>query len=54
MDLIYVEKCSIFVDIQLILMTLRVILTKDATEGVEEGQVNANVSGIEKDKEEQA
>ncbi len=54
MDLIYVEKCSIFVDIQLILMTLRVILTKDATEGVEEGRVNANVSGAAKNTEEQA
>ena len=43
LDMIYVEKCSVFLDIQLILMTLRVIFTKDATEGVAEGEVNANV-----------
>ncbi|SDB38391.1 exopolysaccharide biosynthesis polyprenyl glycosylphosphotransferase [Pseudobutyrivibrio sp. YE44] len=43
LDMIYCEKCSVLLDIQLILMTLRVIFTKDATEGVEEGAVNANV-----------
>lgn len=43
LDMIYVEKCSVFLDIQLILMTLRVIFTKDATEGVAEGETNANV-----------
>ena len=43
LDMIYVEKCSVLLDIQLILMTLRVILTKDATEGVEEGKTNAGV-----------
>lgn len=44
LDMIYCEKCSVLLDIQLILMTLRVIFTKDATEGVEEGAVNANVT----------
>lgn len=44
LDLIYVEKCSIILDIQLILLTLKVILTKDATEGVAEGQFTANVA----------
>ncbi len=43
LDMIYCEKCSVLLDIQLILMTLRVVFTKDATEGVEEGAVNANV-----------
>ena len=43
LDMIYVEKCSVLLDIQLILMTLRVIFTKDATEGVAEGETNANV-----------
>lgn len=43
LDMIYCEKCSVLLDIQLILMTLRVIFTKDATEGVAEGEVNANV-----------
>jgi hypothetical protein len=41
--MIYCEKCSVLLDIQLILMTLRVIFTKDATEGVAEGATNANV-----------
>ena len=43
LDMIYCEKCSVLLDIQLILMTLRVIFTKDATEGVAEGTTNANV-----------
>ncbi|QFJ53989.1 exopolysaccharide biosynthesis polyprenyl glycosylphosphotransferase [Pseudobutyrivibrio xylanivorans] len=43
LDMIYCEKCSVLLDIQLILMTLRVIFTRDATEGVEEGAINANV-----------
>jgi len=43
LDMIYVEKCSVLLDIQLILMTIRVIFTKDATEGVAEGETNANV-----------
>ena len=43
LDMIYVENCSVLLDIQLILMTLRVILTKDATEGIEEGKTNANI-----------
>ena len=43
LDMIYCEKCSVLLDIQLILMTLRVIFTKDATEGVAEGETNANV-----------
>lgn len=34
-DLMYIEKCSIFQDIQLILLTLRVIFVKDAADGVE-------------------
>ncbi len=43
LDMMYVKKCSVLLDIQLILMTIRVIFTKDATEGVKEGQTNANV-----------
>ncbi len=43
LDMIYCEKCSVLLDIQLILMTLRVIFTKEATEGVEEGATNAGV-----------
>ena len=43
LDMMYVEKCSVLLDIQLILMTIRVVFTKDSTEGIEEGQTNANV-----------
>ena len=43
LDMIYCEKCSVLLDIQLILMTIRVVFTKDATEGVAEGETNANV-----------
>ncbi len=42
LDLIYVEKCSIWLDIQLIMLTLRVIFTKEATEGIDEGKTNAS------------
>lgn len=50
LDMMYVEKCSVWLDLQLILMTIRVVFTKDATEGVEEGAVNANVKSANKDK----
>ncbi len=43
LDMIYVENASVLLDIQLILMTIRVVFTKDATEGVAEGETNANV-----------
>lgn len=45
LDMIYAEKCSVLLDIQLILLTIRVIFTKDATEGVEEGSRTAGVGG---------
>lgn len=42
LDMIYVERCSVLLDIQLILLTLRVIFTKESTEGLEVGQTNAS------------
>lgn len=42
LDMIYVQKCSALLDIQLILLTLRVIFTKEATEGLEVGQETAS------------
>lgn len=42
LDMIYVQKCSILLDIQLILLTLRVIFTKESTEGLEVGQTHAS------------
>lgn len=41
LDLIYVSKCSILLDIQLILLTLKVIFLKDSTEGLDEGKTTA-------------
>ncbi len=42
LDMIYVEKCSIGLDIKLILQTLKVIFQKEATEGLEKGATNAS------------
>lgn len=42
LDLIYVQKCSLALDIQLILLTMRVIFTKEATEGLEDGKTTAS------------
>lgn len=42
LDLIYVQRASVLLDIQLILMTIRVIFTKDSTEGLQEGEVTAS------------
>ena len=41
LDLIYVSKCSILLDIQLILLTLKVIFLKESTEGLDEGETTA-------------
>ena len=40
-DMIYVQKVSIILDLQLILLTLRVVFQKESTEGVEEGEKTA-------------
>lgn len=42
LDMIYIEKASILLDIQLILLTLKVVFIKDSTEGLEEGEITAN------------
>lgn len=41
LDLIYVEKGSILLDIKLILLTIKVVFIKDSTEGLEEGETTA-------------
>ena len=41
LDLIYVSKCSILLDIQLILLTLKVIFLKESTEGLDEGKTTS-------------
>lgn len=49
LDLIYVNKNSILLDIQLILLTLKVIFLKESTEGLEEGNETAGVKGKKHD-----
>ena len=41
LDMIYVENCSLLMDLKLFLLTLKVIFIKESTEGLEEGQINA-------------
>lgn len=41
LDLIYVERGSILLDIKLILLTIKVVFIKDSTEGLEEGKTTA-------------
>ena len=41
LDMIYVENCSLLLDLKLMLLTLKVIFMKESTEGLEEGQITA-------------
>lgn len=41
LDMIYVENCSLMMDLKLLLLTLKVIFMKESTEGMEEGQITA-------------
>ncbi len=38
LDLFYIENYSLWMDVKLILMTVKTMLKKDATEGIEENQ----------------
>lgn len=49
LDLIYVERCSVLLDLKLILLTLKVVFIKDATEGLEEGETTAGTGGKNSD-----
>lgn len=46
LDMIYVENCSIKLDIKLLLLTIKVIFQKESTEGITEGTTNASVGNI--------
>ncbi len=41
LDLFYIENYSLWMDIKLILMTVKTVLKKDATEGITQGQTTA-------------
>ena len=41
LDMIYVENCSLLMDLKLLLLTLKVIFIKESTEGLEEGKITA-------------
>lgn len=41
LDMIYVENCSLLMDLKLLLLTLKVIFMRESTEGLEEGQITA-------------
>ncbi|RHP52814.1 sugar transferase [Clostridiaceae bacterium AF31-3BH] len=41
LDLMYIESYSVLLDIKLIFLTLKIMFTKESTEGVEEGQNHA-------------
>ncbi|MBE5954269.1 MAG: sugar transferase [Lachnospiraceae bacterium] len=41
LDLLYIERYSFLLDIKLMLLTLRIIFSKDSTEGIESGQTTA-------------
>ena len=45
LDLIYIEKYSIMLDLKLMLLTLKVLLWPDSTEGVEKDQITALKNG---------
>lgn len=49
MDLIYIENYSIFQDIKLIVMTLKILFVKESTEGFDE-KANAKVKKAKKEK----
>lgn len=42
LDLIYVENCSIILDVMLILLTLKVVFQRESTEGLEKGKITAS------------
>ena len=41
LDLMYIESYSVLLDMKLIFLTLKIMFTKESTEGVDEGQNHA-------------
>lgn len=48
MDLLYIEKYSVLMDVQIILMTIRVVFMKESTEGFDKKQANAMSQKVNK------
>ncbi|MCR5656008.1 MAG: exopolysaccharide biosynthesis polyprenyl glycosylphosphotransferase [Butyrivibrio sp.] len=48
LDLAYIENYSVWLDIKLMLLTLKILFTPDATEGIEESQITALKDDSEK------
>ena len=51
LDLTYIENYSVWLDIKLMFLTLKVLITPDSTEGVEKNQKTALKQGGEQDKQ---
>lgn len=51
LDLTYIQNYSVWLDIKLMLLTLKILFTPDATEGVEENQITAMKKESEKSEE---
>ena len=50
LDLCYIENYSLWLDLKLMLLTLKVLFTPDATEGVKDEQVTAMLAEASKGK----
>ena len=48
MDLIYIEHCSLLLDLKLILSTLKVLFVRESTEGVDAQSAGAKKNGVKK------
>ncbi|MCM1184257.1 MAG: sugar transferase [Roseburia sp.] len=54
LDLFYIENYSVWLDLKLMLLTLKILFQPDSTEGVEENQVTAVKTIVERIRDEEA
>ena len=50
LDLFYIENYTVWMDLKLMLLTLKILVTPDATEGVDANQITAMKSQAEEEK----
>lgn len=43
LDLLYINQRSVLLDIKIILYTIKIIFMKESTEGIEDGQMTADI-----------